>query len=104
MSLTSTKIGGKNISDILTSTSISACTDSIISNPINDQILTYNGSKWVNTNTNNNLSMDYITYAVLSDYSAGTTTMSNLFSSFIIDISVTSGDTGQDSIYAIYQL
>ena len=38
--------------------------------------------------------MDYITYVALSDYSSGTTTMSNLFSSFIVDISDTSGDTG----------
>ena len=51
LSLTSTQIGGKNISDI---------------------------------KTNNNLSMDYITYVALSDYSSGTTTMSNLFSSFIM--------------------
>ena len=45
--------------------------------------------------------MDYITYAALLDYSLGTTTMSNLFSSFFIDISVTNADTntGQHICY-----
>ena len=61
LTLTSTQIGSKNISDLL---------------------------------TNNNLSMDFITYVALSDYSGSTTTMSNLFSSFIVDVTVTSGDTG----------
>ena len=49
MTITNTSIGGKMISNLLTSSSLSTCTDATITSPSNNQVLTYNGSKWVNT-------------------------------------------------------
>ena len=70
-------------------------------NPMTITNTTIGGKYISDIKTNNNLSIDYITYVALSDYSSGTNSMSNLFSSFIIDISVTSGDsgTGQNICY-----
>ena len=64
---------------------------------------TIGGKSIANLMTSNNLTMDYINYVGILDYSGSpaTHTMNSLFSSFIIDITVTSGDsgTGQHILY-----
>ena len=47
--LTSTKIGNKSMSNLLTSTLISVCTNCATTSVIQGQTIPYNKSKWINS-------------------------------------------------------